>query len=279
MPAAAAAPLTNAGDASHVFTHNAHSHTRDAHARGLFKSQLTFIITRLCVSLACLCCALAPDAQAQKRRTLAGARAAVVVDERLAALRDAPDLSAPLRQRLGRGRALSLTGQRRDADGVSFYNVAVTRRTRGWLQAESFVAASRAGDDARLLRLIRGSEDFDRLSRARIFLDIFERSTLRPAVLLLYGEAADAAAERLSTEAARRLDAREMEAGGAPAHSYFMNYNGLDRYRKQGVGFTFDAAAKRFRYDGAAWRELVRRYPRSPEAASARARLEARAAL
>ncbi|HVF49353.1 MAG TPA: hypothetical protein VNA19_04660 [Pyrinomonadaceae bacterium] len=275
MPAAA--PLTNAGDAFHVFLFKTNSHKYAAPPRRLFTSQ-PGLISCLFIALACLL-ALASDAQAQKRRTFSGARAAVVVDERLAALRDAPDLSAPLRQRLGRGRALSLTGQRREADGVSFYNVAVTRRTRGWLQAESFVAASRAGDDARLLRLIRGSEDFDRLARARIFLDIFERSTLRPAVLLIYGEAADAAAVRLSVEAARRLDAREMEAGGAPAHSYFMNYNGLDRYRKQGVGFTFDAAAKRFRYDGAAWRELVRRYPRSPEAASARARLAARAAL
>jgi hypothetical protein len=64
-----------------------------------------------------------------------------------------------------------------------------------------------------------------------------------------------------------------MTAGGAPVHSYFLNYNGIDRYRRQGVVFTFDSAAKQFHYDGAAWREIVRRYPQSPEAEQARARL------
>jgi hypothetical protein len=49
--------------------------------------------------------------------------------------------------------------------------------------------------------------------------------------------------------------------------------HGLDRYRRQGIVFDFDAAARRFRYDGAAFREILRRYPRSPEASEARARL------
>jgi hypothetical protein len=89
------------------------------------------------------------------------------------------------------------------------------------------VSPARAGDDERLLRRGRGSVDFDRVERARIFLDTFPRSPLRPAALLLLGEAAGAAAARLSRDAARRLDAREMEAAGAPAHSYFLNFNGL----------------------------------------------------
>jgi hypothetical protein len=72
---------------------------------------------------------------------------------------------------------------------------------------------------------------------------------------------------------------REMQAGGAPVRSYFLNYNGLDRYRKQGVVFTFNAASKTFHYDGASWREILRRYPRSPEADEARKRLEALGAV
>ena len=36
----------------------------------------------------------------------------------------------------------------------------------------------------------------------------------------------------------------------------------------------FDRASKQFHYDGAAWREIIRRYPNSPEAAEARKRLE-----
>ncbi|MCV4777184.1 glutaminyl-peptide cyclotransferase, partial [Escherichia coli] len=59
----------------------------------------------------------------------------------------------------------------------------------------------------------------------------------------------------------------------APAHSYFMNYVGLDRYNRQGVRFVWDARERRFRYDGAGWRELVRRYPHTPEAEQARRHL------
>ena len=91
----------------------------------------------------------------------------------------------------------------------------------------------------------------------------------RPAVLLLLGDAAAEAAERLTREARRRLDERELAATGAPLKSYFLNFNGLDRWRRQGVVFTFDEAQKQFRYDGAAWREILRRHPRSPEAAEA----------
>jgi hypothetical protein len=224
---------------------------------------------------------LATHALAQKRKRRAptqGGRVGVVVDERLAALRDAPDLSANLLGRLGRGRSVALTGAGSTREGVTFYRVAVTRRTGGWLQSDAVAVASRAREDERLLRLIRGSTDFDRLARAQIFLDMFPRSRLRPAVLLLLGDAAEEAARRLSREAERRLDEREMVAGGAPVASYYLNYSGLDRYRKQGVGFVFDAATKQFHYDGAAWREVARRYPRSPEADEARARLEARAA-
>jgi hypothetical protein len=196
----------------------------------------------------------------------------------LAALRDEASLTARLVQRLSRGRAVSITGARRGVEGTSFYRVAVTRRTRGWLPAESVAAPTRAGDDERLLRLIRGSEDFARIARARIFLENFSRSPLRPAVLLLLGDEAEAAASKLSRDAVRRLDAREMAAGGAPLESYFLNFNELDRYNKLGITFVFDRTAKRFRYDGASWREVVRRHPRSPEATEARRRLDALAA-
>ncbi|MDT7690153.1 MAG: hypothetical protein QOE46_2912 [Acidobacteriota bacterium] len=214
-------------------------------------------------------------AQAQRRRKQpSGSRAAIVVDERLSALRDAPGLSANLLQRLGRGRIVLVEGEQSSREGVTFLRVALTSRTGGWLQSDAVVRPSRAGEDARLLRLIRGSEEFDLLSRARIFLDAFPRSALRPAVLLLFGDAAGQAAERLTREAQRRLDEREMEAGGAQRQSYFLNFNGLDRYRRQGVVYSFDAASKQYHYDGAAWREILRRYPRSPEALGARERLD-----
>lgn len=166
-------------------------------------------------------------AEAQRRRRPpSGGGAAVVVDERLAALRDAPRPTANLIRRLGRGRLVAVTGERA-AGGVTYLRVLVTSRTGGWLQSESVVRPSRAGEDARLLRLARGSADFDRLARAHLLLESFPRSALRPAALLLIGDAAVEAAGRLTREAQRRLDPAEMAAGGAPAESYFLNYNGL----------------------------------------------------
>lgn len=214
---------------------------------------------------------LSSQVSAQKRRPPGGGRGvAVVVDERLAALRDAPDFSANLLQRMSRGRTVSVLGARKGSDGVVFYRVGVTRRTSGWLQSEAVVRASGGGDDARLLRLVKGSAGFDRVERACLFLETFPRSTLRPAVLLLLGEAAEEEAATLTRNAQRRLDAREMEASGAPVRTYFLNFNGLDRFTRRGVRFVFDEASKRFHYDGAAWREILRRHPRSPEATKAR---------
>lgn len=235
-------------------------------------------IKRVFVSVVVIACALglSSDVVAQQRRRVPlGNRSAVVVDERLAVLRDGPDLAARLLQRMSRGRVVLVFGAKRAPDGLTFYRVAVTRRTGGWLQSEAVVSPGREDDDERLLRLIRGSGDFDRVARARIFLDLFPRSPSRPEVLMLFGEAAEAAANRLSRDAVRRLDEREMTASGAPQFSYFLNYSGLDRYRRQGITFTFNRAAKQFHYDGESWREIVRRYPRSVEAVEARKRLDA----
>ncbi len=207
-----------------------------------------------------------PPALAQSRRT------AVVVDERFAALRAEPSLSAKLLKRLSRGRQVAIRNERRNSAGIVFYRVTVTRRTGGWIQREAVVSAWRFGDDQRLFRLIETATEFDRIVRGRIFLDTFKRSAYRPAVLLMFGDAAEEAAKKLSRDAERRLDPRELAAGG-PIVSYFLNYVGLDRYNRQGIRFVFDEQAKRFHYDGASWREIVRRYPRSPEAPLALERL------
>ena len=91
-------------------------------------------------------------------------------------------------------------------------------------------------------------------------------------MLLIYADAAEEAAVRLTRDASRRLSSEEIKAGGAPDFSYFLIFSGLDRYRRQGVEFIFDRAEKRFYYDGAAWREILRRYPQSDEAVEARKR-------
>ena len=208
-------------------------------------------------------------------KTPSGGRLAVVVDERLAALRSTPDLQGRLVRRLGRGRFVAIRGSRTAPDGVVFYFVNVTSRTHGWIQREAVVSANRAADDGRLLDFIKASDGFDRIVRARIFLDNFARSPLRPQVLLALSDAAEEQAAKLSRDATQRLNnstARE-QTWSAPDFTYFLNYTGLDRYNRQRVVFVFDRATKRFHYDGAALRELLRRYPNSPEALDARKRL------
>jgi hypothetical protein len=194
-----------------------------------------------------------------------GGRIAVVVDERLSALRSTPGLSGKLLRRMGRGRFVALRGSKKSSDGVVFYRVSVSSRTQGWIQREAVVSLDQQNEDKNLAYLILSSSDFDRIARARIFLDVFPRSSLRPRILLLLGDAAEEAAVRLSREAARRL--------GTVEFTYYLNYTGLDRYNRQGVKFVFDRATKQFHYDGAAWRELIRRYPQAPEAIEARQRI------
>lgn len=208
---------------------------------------------------------------AQKRKAPVGGRLAVVVDERLAALRATPQLNGRLVRRLGRGRLVAVRSVKTSADGIVFFLVNVTSRTHGWIQREAVASPSRAGDDQKLLHLINASSGFDRITRARIFLDHFPRSALRPEVLLLLGDTAEEVAVKLSTDAARRL---KEGLGDAPEFSYYLNHTGLDRYNRQRVGFIFDKSTKRFHYDGAAWRELIRRHPRSSEAAAARKRIQ-----
>src|SRR5690348_5416881 len=149
---------------------------------------------------------------AQQRKPPAGGRLAVVVEERLAALRATPKLNGKLGRRLGRGRMVAIRSAK-NADGVTFFLVNVTSRTHGWIQREAVASPTRAGDDQRLMRLIENSQGFDRIARARIFLDHFTRSPLHPDVLLLIGDTAEELAAQLSTDATRRL---KDDSGDAP---------------------------------------------------------------
>jgi len=223
---------------------------------------------QLCLFL--LLILVSTSASGQQRKVPAGGRIAIVVDERLGALRSSPDFNGKLVRRLGRGRLLAIRSAKTTSDGITFLLVNVTTRTRGWIQRESVVSPSRSGDDLRLFRLIEQSRDFDRIARARIFLDHFRRSPLRPRVLLLLGDTAEALAAKLTAQAQRKLST---DLGDAPEFSYFLNYSGLDRYNRQGVNFTFNPTTKRLHYDGAAYRLLLRHHPNSLEAMQARQRL------
>ena len=205
-----------------------------------------------------------------QRKPPVGGRLAVVVEERLAALRATPQLDGRLVRRLGRGRLVAIKSARTNSAGITFLLVNVTSRTHGWIQREAVSSPARTGDDQRLMRLIERSQRFDRLSRARIFLDHFTRSPLRADVLLLLGDTAEELAAQLSSDAVRRL---KDDPGEAPEFSYYLNYTGLDRYNRQGVKFIFDKATKRFHYDGSAWRDVIRLFPRSSAASEARKRI------
>lgn len=203
-----------------------------------------------------------------------GANTAVVVDERLAVLRAAPSLFAPAIQRMRTGHVVSIAATK-EADGVTFYRVAAASSKSGWVQSDAVFNKYKKGDDERLARLVQSSDGFDQVERAGIFLEMYNDSPLRPAILLLLGDLMEDAALKMSNDATRRLDRREMAASGAPVHSFYLNYVSLDRYRKLGAVFVFNQAAKLFHYDGATWREIVSKFPKSSEAAEAQKRLDA----
>src|SRR5215510_8939118 len=93
-----------------------------------------------------------------QRKPPTGGRLAVVVDERLAALRARPQLNGKLVRRLGRGRMVAIRSARTSADGITFFLVNVTNRTHGWIQREAVASPIRIADDQRLLRLIESSQ-------------------------------------------------------------------------------------------------------------------------
>lgn len=198
---------------------------------------------------------------------------AIVIDERLAVLRNAPSLFAKPIQRMRRGRVVTII-ETRDADGVTFYRVAALPNTQGWVQKEAVAGRSRRGDDERLAQLVQASDGFDQIERARIFLENFSDSAFRPLILLLFGDLMEEVALKMSADAAKRLSRREMAASGAPLYSFYLNYSSLDRYQRLGIGFVFNSSTKLFHYDGASWREIVKRSPLTNEAVEAQKRLD-----
>lgn len=222
-------------------------------------------------------------AYAQKRRTPRGKTAAahsseigktaVVVDEKLSALRVSPSLFAEPVHRIQRGRTVRILDVK-EADGVRFFKVTVPPRYYGWVQEDAVFFNSRMEDETRLAKLVVASTGFEKIEIARQFLELYPKSAVRPGILLLFGDIIEEAALKLSKDANSRLKRSELAASGAPLHSYFLNFNMLDRYRKEGIIFLFEPKAKAFHYNGAAWSEIVQSFPKSAEAIEAKHRLE-----
>jgi hypothetical protein len=196
-----------------------------------------------------------------------------VIDETLSVLRTKPSLFADTVQRMRRGRRVQIIGSA-DGDGVKFYKVAAPPARFGWVQSDAVFGKFRAGDEERLARLVHAADGFDQVELASIFLGMYPSSQFRPQILLLCGDLLEDAASKLSRDAGTRLRRREMAASGAPEHSYYLNFNMLDRYRRLGVTFLFNASKRTFHYNGASWREIARKFPASAEASEARKRLD-----
>jgi hypothetical protein len=221
--------------------------------------------------------AITTTAQSGRKVSLPGGRG-VIFDERLSALRAQPDVKATLKQRMRRGRRVGILGAAVAKDGAKFFRVAVSRNTSGWVLADAVIRPGAAADAVRLMRLIEETKDeFTKARLARLCADEFRATNFAPKALMILGEAAEGEAERLSRDAKRRVgkDDPETGPGGGPyakltRRDFMLNYAGLDRYNRIGVTFDYDAASDRIVYDGAAYRELLRRFPRSAEAQTAR---------
>lgn len=210
--------------------------------------------------------------QAQQRKIFVPGRRAVVFDERLSALRAQPDVKAPLEQRVRRGRRVGILGAGRGKDGASYLRVAISRNQQGWLLADAVLRPGNAQDGERLLKLLAETrDDFIKARLARLCADELRAPELAARCLLTLGETAERAAERLTRDAQRRVGEEEPRAG-LSKRDYFLNYVGLDRYNRGGVTFDYNEAGEKIVYDGAAYRELLRRYPRSAEAKAAQER-------
>lgn len=224
----------------------------------------------LVVVLVCLL-----TANAQKRRPLVreSPRPAVVVDETLSVLRVKPSLFADPVQRVRRGRRVQILGSA-DSDGVKFYKVAASSGRVGWMQTDAVSSRSRLADEERLARLVMAADAFEQIELASIFLAMYPSSRFRPPILLLYGDLLEDAAVKLSRDAGSRLSRRTMVASGAPEHSYYLNFNMLDRYRRLGVIFLFNSSTRTFHYNGASWLEITQKFPDANESSEARKRLD-----
>lgn len=200
---------------------------------------------------------------------------AFVIDDRLSALRQSPDLKAMVLRRLRIGRAVYIVESKSaHQDQPKFYRVAVTRRTRGWLHEGAVVIPGRAGDDARVVSLIQSTDGFDRLALCQFFMAKFNRSPLAPRVLLLFAEAAESAATTLNRSADRRLKNLSADHAKYAVRDYYLSDTGLDRYSRLQIHFDFIEKRSEYVYDGQAYKEILRRFPKSEAATVATRQLE-----
>jgi len=129
----------------------------------------------------------------------------------------------------------------------------------------------RAGEDRRILDLIEATDGTEKITLCRLLFQSFSYSRLVPRGMLFLGEESERIAGTLSQRTRRRL--AEVRGAVASIRDYYLSDAGLDRYSKLGVVFEFNETALEFVYDGKAYRDVVKRFPRSEEASLALERL------
>jgi hypothetical protein len=197
----------------------------------------------------------------------------IVVDERLSVLRAEPSFFSDEVQRMRVGRRVLISAVKQN-EGVTFYKVRALPSYYGWVQADAIVSKTKVGDDERLAKIVQAIDGFDQIEMANVFLENFPKSNLNASILLLFGDLVEEQARKLSTDAGKRLVRREMAATTAPLHSFYLNYVGLDRYRKLGIVFLVNVETKQFHYNGKSWEEIIKKFPNSQEALEAKKRID-----
>lgn len=199
-----------------------------------------------------------------------------VVDDRLSVLRRGTGASSQVVQRLRLGRPVYIIGSSSGVAGQpNCYRVAVTRRTRGWIHNSAVAIPGRPGEDTRLLQLAENSSDgLDRIALCLLLTERFKRSPLVPKALLVMASEAERLAPMLSQRAAKRASTVDLRTANASLRDYYLNDAVLDRYSKLRVFFAFDESAGQYVYDGWAYRAILKHFPASEAAKTARERLE-----
>lgn len=197
---------------------------------------------------------------------------AIVVDTGLSALRKSPSVTSNCLRRLRIGRKVFIISSTKNKAGIKYYFIAVTRRTRGYIDASALVKPLQLGDDARLMRLVENAESVDKIILAQTLVKNFPKSHFCPDALLAEGQTAEEIAKELSRRTSKR-SIRQLDPT-IDLERYFLNYSGLDKYNRLGINFQLDPSEKVYRYDGTAYKKILAHYPKSQAALIASERLE-----
>lgn len=197
-------------------------------------------------------------------------RPAIVVDTGLSALRKSPNIASTVLRRLRTGRKIFIISTTKSQDGIKYYFIALTRRTRGFIEASAIINPSQQGEDARLMRLIENAEGTDKIILAQALLKLFPKSSFCADALLAEGETADQIAKELSRRVSKNAIAKldpELDQ-----ERYLLNYSGLDKYNRLGINFQVEE--KVYSYDGTAYKKVLSHYPKSQAALVVKEKLQ-----